>query len=109
LAEAFRTLEAETQAEGGKLHGLVADYAVTQTCLEEVFLHFSNQGPSEVSAPTEGSAHGRCCNIVSKRREVHIASDAEDNQPLPQDDTNPHTLRGTPSGPSDDGKGMTDV
>jgi len=103
LAEAFRALEAETQTQGGKLHGLVADYAVSQTCLEEVFLHFSNQGSGESSGPAE-SSQGRCCTVISQRREANFASDCEDNQTLPQDDASPEAVRGTPRGPSDDGK-----
>jgi ABC-type multidrug transport system ATPase subunit len=102
LAEAFRALEAET-VEGGKLHGLMADYAASQTSLEEVFLHFSNQGPRESSGPSESSARGKCCNIMSQHRGSRLASDIEDNQ-LPEDDTSPPSVRGTPRGPLDDGR-----
>merc|ERR550514_292084 len=40
LATAFAKLEASTE-EGGALHRKVSDYALSQTSLEEVFLHFS--------------------------------------------------------------------
>jgi len=41
LASIFETFERATK-EGGELHGCVSDYTLSQTSLEEVFLHFSN-------------------------------------------------------------------
>jgi len=40
LAEVFRKLE-EASSKEGALHGCISDYTLSQTSLEEVFLHFS--------------------------------------------------------------------
>jgi ABC-type multidrug transport system ATPase subunit len=42
LASIFETFEQATK-EGGELHGCVSDYTLSQTSLEEVFLHFSQE------------------------------------------------------------------
>jgi len=47
LAETFSMLE---QAQDGNLKGYITDYSVSQTSLEEVFLHFSQLGEREYAA-----------------------------------------------------------
>jgi len=42
IADIFRSFE-EAAAEGGELQGALSDYALTQTSLEEVFIHFSRE------------------------------------------------------------------
>eukprot|EP00972_Heterocapsa_arctica_P048925 7208206-Heterocapsa_arctica.AAC.1 len=42
LAHIFKLFEESTQ-KGGQLHNCVADYSISQTSLEEVFLHFSQE------------------------------------------------------------------
>jgi ABC-type multidrug transport system ATPase subunit len=45
LASIFESLE-EASKEGGELFGCVSDYTISQTSLEEVFLHFSQEAES---------------------------------------------------------------
>eukprot|EP00928_Gymnodinium_smaydae_P061312 TRINITY_DN4541_c0_g1_i1.p1 TRINITY_DN4541_c0_g1~~TRINITY_DN4541_c0_g1_i1.p1 ORF type:complete len:913 (-),score=175.97 TRINITY_DN4541_c0_g1_i1:308-3046(-) len=42
LADIFRAFE-EAKTHGGALHGCISDYNVSQTSLEEVFLHFTRE------------------------------------------------------------------
>jgi len=54
LGDIFQKLE-QASAEGGVLHGAISDYALSQTSLEEVFLHFSQIGEREY-AEEQGQA-----------------------------------------------------
>jgi len=45
LGQTFQIFE-EATSEGGVLHGLASDYTMSQTSLEEVFLHFSQLAES---------------------------------------------------------------
>lgn len=47
LANIFKTLEEATSLEG-ELHGCAADYSLSQTSLEEVFLHFSQEADGKL-------------------------------------------------------------
>jgi len=49
LAEIFKKLEEATK-DGGALCGCISDYSLSQTSLEEVFLHFSQVGEREFAA-----------------------------------------------------------
>ncbi|CAE8743209.1 unnamed protein product [Polarella glacialis] len=48
LGEIFRAFE-DAAAEGGALEGRLSDYSISQTSLEEVFLHFSRESESGLS------------------------------------------------------------
>jgi ABC-type multidrug transport system ATPase subunit len=51
LARIFGSLEQATK-DGGELHGCVSDYTLSQTSLEEVFLHFSQEAEALSSSAT---------------------------------------------------------
>jgi ABC-type multidrug transport system ATPase subunit len=60
LANIFQTFEQATK-EGGELEGCVSDYTLSQTSLEEVFLHFSQEAVAPGEQPStqgESFAHG---------------------------------------------------
>jgi len=46
LANIFKLFE-EATAEGGEMHGVATDYSISQTSLEEVFLHFSQEADGQ--------------------------------------------------------------
>jgi ABC-type multidrug transport system ATPase subunit len=73
LADIFRAFE-DASREGGILEGCVSDYSVSQTSLEEVFLHFSREAEKiEAGEFIQTSAQSSSANQVAARQPQIVA------------------------------------